>query len=137
MLERTESLLNEFIDLATKYQAYDSTYMQLDHSNGAFLSDAVERAYIVFLNVRLAAEGSNVKRVFSYWREFHYGESRKIGILFAYIDAVFSAYVSEIWLYRWDAKDRNINLEHEVTCRIFILSGITAKQSFERSGALT
>lgn len=136
-LERNVSLLSEFIELATKYQPYDATYTDLSHEDGVFNNGAVERAYIVFLYVRLADEESNLKKAFNFWREFHYGDSRRISVLFEFINAVNSDQVSDIWLNKWDAKDRNINLEREYLCRIFMLSGITARMSFERTGILT
>lgn len=135
-LSRDESLLNEFVGLATKYQKHDVTYNHLDHADGAFIDAAVERAYIVYLYVRLAEDESNIKKVFNQWRAFHFGESRRIDVFFKYVEMLNSPKVSNTWEYKWDAKDRNINLEHEYLCRIFILSGITAQMSFYGSGTL-
>ena len=135
-LQRNDSLLNEFIGLATKYQPYDSTYSDLSHADGAFTSEPVEKAYIVFLYVRLAEEESNLKKSFNLWREFYYGDSRRISVLFEFINAVNSEQVTNMWLYKWDAKDRNIDLEREYLCRIFMLCGITTRMSFEQSGKL-
>ena len=135
-LERNETILLEFMGLCEKYSSYDGVYADTQHQDGVFTNQAIERAYTVFRYIRTADEDSNLKKTFNFWREYHYGESRRIGILFAYIHALESEYISNIWENRWDAKARNIDLEHEFICRIFILGGITAKQKFESTGVL-
>jgi len=135
-LERKDSLLSEFVGLAIKYQAYDSTYKDLSHSDGVFTHDAVERAYIVFLHIRLRQDDSNIRNAFNQWRNFNFGESRRIDVFFKFVEALNSHEVTNIWEYKWDARDRNISVEHEYLCRIFILSGITTQMSFYGSGTL-
>jgi len=135
-LERNNSLLNEFIGVAVKYQAYDDTYNDLSHADGIFSSVPVEKAYIVFLYLKHAQEESNIKKAFNQWRIFHFGESRRMTTFFKFIEMLNSKEVSSTWENKWDAKDRNIDLERECLCRIFILSGITAQMSFYRSGIL-
>lgn len=135
-LNRDDSVLNEFLAIATKYQAFDSTYNDLSHSDGAFLNECVERAYIVFMYVRFAEDESNIKKAFNLWRSFYFGESRRIDVFFKFMEMLHGQNVNEIWLNKWDCQFRNINLEREYICRIFILYGITVQLQFYKSGVL-
>jgi hypothetical protein len=56
------------------------------------------------------------------------GDSRRAYIFFEYAKALQSDFINRIWLHQWDAKDRNIDIGREITCRIFILSGRTVRE---------
>lgn len=133
-LSRSESTLNEFIAIAIKYQEHDAAYSDLSHLDGVFISAAVERAYVVFLHIRLADDESDIKKAFHAWRSFHYGESKTLGIFFEYLKMIEGEQVTYYWETRLDCKARNIELERECLCRIFILSGLTAQMKFYKSG---
>ncbi len=134
-LDRSESSLNEFLTIATKYQARDENYQDLSHTDGVFNTWIVERAYIIFLSLRFAAEDSKIKKAFNAWRSFHYGESKALGIFFEYVKAVLGDEVTYYWDMKLDCKARNIETERECLCRIFILSGLTAQMKFNQFGA--
>lgn len=133
-LNRSESTLNEFIGIATKYQAHDAAYSDLSHLDGVFISGTVERAYVAYLHIRLAEEGSDIKNAFNAWRLFHYGESKTLGIFFEFMRMIEGEEVTYYWETKLDCKARNIELERECLCRIFILSGLTAQMKFYKSG---
>lgn len=130
-------MLEEFHPLAIKNQGVNDCYQDLAHEDGRFKSNQVQFAFIVYCYFRQAEEGSRMRKAFDQWRSVHYGEHKSSSILFAYIEALKSEDVNNIWEYRWDARDRNISLEREVLCRIFILYGFTVQKHFENTGILT
>ena len=123
--------LNSFIELCTKYQAHDQRYTHLEHVDGKFQDDFVGFAFCLFGILAQAQDNSSIKHAYGIWRNFHYGDSRRAYIFFEYAKALQSDFINRIWLHQWDAKDRNIDIEREITCRIFILSGRTAREIHE------
>lgn len=123
--------LNSFIELCTKYQAHDPRYTHLEHVDGEFHDNFVGFAFCLFGILAQAPDDSSIKHAYGIWRNFHYGDSRRAYIFFEYAKALQSDFINRIWLHQWDAKDRNIDIEREITCRIFILSGRTAREIHE------
>ena len=88
-------------------------------------------AFCLFGILAQAPDDSSIKHAYGIWRNFHYGDSRRAYIFFEYAKALQSDFINRIWLHQWDAKDRNIDIGREITCRIFILSGRTAREIHE------
>ncbi|MEX5443526.1 hypothetical protein WCE14_09165 [Acinetobacter schindleri] len=130
-----ESHVSDFINLCAKYQI-DPSYTNLAHTNGVFDADRVQFTFTLYRLLMSVIEGSPISRAYNSWRTFNYGDSRRIHILFDYADRLQCEDVETIWLNKWDLKDRNIDLGHEITCRIFILSGIAALENLNKSGVL-
>lgn len=120
--------LNSFIGLCKKYQVHDLRYSNLDCTDNKFHDDFVSFTFRLYEILNQAEDDSNIKRAYSLWRSFYYGDSRRAYIFFEYANSLQSEPVNFIWHYKWDAKGRNIDLGHELTCRIFILLGITAQE---------
>lgn len=127
LLSETDDL-NNFLMLCAKYQAHDPRYANLEQLDGKFQNDVVGFAFRLFEILAQAQDDSSIKHAYGIWRNFHYGDSRRAYIFFEYANALQGDSINRVWLHKWDAKDRNIDLGHEITCRIFILSGITARE---------
>lgn len=131
---KSEKDLSAFTDLCTKYQPYDSRYADLSMNGNCFNDPLVESACLIYLILVLSAEDSNVKKAYNAWRKYHHGESRRIHILFNYVDHLMDDCITDIWHMRFDTKNRNMQKDWELICRIFIVWGMVAQKAFKHIG---
>lgn len=136
-LIRSAEILESFKQACAKYEKHDMRYSKAESAEGIFIDDFIEFAYIVFMSLKQADEDSALKKAFRNWCEFHYSGINNLSVFFIYVDHLFSQSVTDIWIQKWDSKGRNIAKEHEIVCRIFILSGQTALQNFYKSGVIS
>lgn len=132
-INKTDENLKAFIELCEKFQPYDERYKDLTQTDQVFNSSLVEVAYLVYILLLHNDEDSNVKKAYNAWRKHYHGDSRRIHVLFNFVDMLISDEVTWIWEIRLDARNRNIEKAYELICRIFILWGLTAQRSFNYS----
>lgn len=122
----------EFERLAHKIQPFDEAYSDLTCIDGRYQVASVQFACDVYLVLRQAPEESPLKHAFNQWREIRHKDSKNAGIFFDYVDHLSADRVTEIWHTSFDSKNRNIQIEHEIKCRMFVLLGLTVQQRYER-----
>lgn len=127
-VSKSEKDLKAFIDLCTKYQPYDDRYADLSLNEGVFNHSLVESAYLVYLILVASTEDSRTKKAYNIWRAYHHGESRRIYILFNYVDHLLGDDITDLLNTGFDLKNRNMDRSWMLVCRIFILWGIVAQK---------
>lgn len=126
-----------YVEIAKKYQVDDDRYLNLGCTDGVFDAECVEFAFNLFLILAQSAPESEISKAYNAWREFYHGDTRRIFVLFDYADMLKWDDVEKIWQSKWDIASRNKGILHEITCRIFILKGITTLKELYKLGALT
>ena len=131
---KSQKDLNAFVELCKKYQPYDPRYADLTMNDDCFIESLVESAYLIYLILVLSSEDSSVKKAYNSWRTYYHGDSRRIYILFNYVDHLMDQSITDIWHKQFDAK-RNIDKSWELISRIYITWGIVGQKAFKHIGA--